>query len=103
MLWITSIILGDGNFTITKTDRIFSAISIDQAHKQNDACIKGYGGAVGLSDNPNAYRHWMVAGPEVARVVEEFHNEQQHLPYNASKHHDQAQSVQTAFAKDVLA
>ena len=28
-------------------------------------------------------------------------NEQQHLACNASKHHDQMQSVQTAFAKDV--
>ena len=60
----------DGNFTITKTDRVFSAIFIDQAHEQNNACIKGDGGAVGLADNPNAFRRWMVAGPEVARVVE---------------------------------
>lgn len=47
---------------------VFSSIPIDQAHEQNNACIKGDGGAVGLTDNPSALRRWMVAGPEVARV-----------------------------------
>ena len=53
----------DGNFTIQKTNRVFSAIPIDQAHEQNNGYIKGDGGAVGLTDNPNALRHWMIAGP----------------------------------------
>ena len=30
---------------------------------------KGDGGAVGLPENPSALRCWMVAGPEIARVV----------------------------------
>ena len=91
----------DGNFTITKTNRVFSAIRIDQAHEQSNVFIKGDGGAVGLTDNPDAFRRWMVAGPDVAMVIEEFHNEQQHLAGKANKHHDQIRSVQTAFAKDV--
>lgn len=62
----------DGHFTVQKTKRVFSAIPIDQAHEQNNACVKGDGGAVGLTDNPGALRRWMVAGPEVARVIGEF-------------------------------
>jgi len=58
----------EGSFTVQKTKKIFSSIPIDQAHEQNNACIKGDGGAVGLTDNPAAFRHWMIAGPEVARV-----------------------------------
>lgn len=61
-----------GNFTVRKTNRPFSAIPIDQAHKQNNAAIKGDGGAIGLTDNPSALQRWMVAGPEVARLIEEF-------------------------------
>ena len=43
-----------GNFTIQKTNRVFSAIPIDQAHEQNNACSKRDGGAVGLKDNHSA-------------------------------------------------
>ena len=40
----------EGHFTVQKTHRVFSSIQSDQAHKQNNACIKGDGGAVGLTD-----------------------------------------------------
>ena len=45
----------------------------------------------------------MVAGPEVARVVEEFHNELYQCGGGrvSTDHHDQTPSVQAAFAKDV--
>ncbi len=35
-----------GNFTVKKLKRAFSAIVIDQAHEQNNASVKGDGGAV---------------------------------------------------------
>ena len=56
---------------IQKTKRVFSAIPIDQAHEQNYACIKSDGGMVGLTDNPNAVRQWMVAGLEVAAFMKD--------------------------------
>ena len=43
-----------GNLTIQKTNRVFSAIPIDQAHEQNNACSKRGGEAVGFTDNPSA-------------------------------------------------
>ena len=55
-----------------KTGRAFSAMAIDQAHEQNNAAVKGDGGAVGLTENPAALQRWMVSGPEMARVIEEF-------------------------------
>jgi len=45
-----------GNFTIQKTSRQFSAIPIDQAHEQNNAAIKGDGGAVGVITKSTALR-----------------------------------------------
>ena len=47
-------------------------MAIDQAHKQNNALVKGDGGAVGLTENPKALLRWMVAGPETARVIQQF-------------------------------
>ena len=43
-----------GNFTVKKTGRAFS---IDQAHEQNNACVKDDGGAVGLTQNPQALQY----------------------------------------------
>ena len=55
-----------GSFVVHKTKRPFSAIALDHAHEQENASIKGDGGAVGLTENPAALRRWMVCGPEVA-------------------------------------
>ena len=43
-----------GNVTVNKTGKTgctISNIAIDQAHKENNACVKGDGGAVGLTQN----------------------------------------------------
>ena len=57
-----------GNFTVRKTDSKFSNIAIDQAHEQNNAIVKGDGGAIGLTEDPAALRRWMVAGPKISRL-----------------------------------
>ncbi|KAJ8351860.1 hypothetical protein SKAU_G00233360 [Synaphobranchus kaupii] len=91
-----------GNFTIQKTNRVFSAIPIDQAHAQNNACIKSDGGVVGLTDNPSGLRRWMVACPEVATLIEDFEDAHQLMVRrDVVLHHDQTASVQKAFRKDV--
>ena len=95
---------GAGNFTVRKTKNVFSSISTDQAHEQNNALIKGDGGAAGLTDNPSALLRWMIAGPEVARAIEEFRDGHQHWGRREdTRHHDQTPSVQTSFTKDVRA
>jgi len=82
---------------------LFSSFLIDQAHEQNNACIKGDGGAVVLTDNLSALCRWMVAGPEIARVLEEFQDQNQHRRWQTAdtRHHDQTPSVQASFVKDV--
>ncbi|KAG0712597.1 hypothetical protein GWK47_018171 [Chionoecetes opilio] len=92
----------NGHFTVQKTKRIFSAIPIDQGHEQNNAYVKGDGGAIGLTDNPTALRRWMVAGPEVARVIVEFEDFNLH-PHDQeeTRHHEETPSVQNTFARDV--
>ena len=47
-------------------------MAIDESHEQNNACVKGDGGAVGLTENPSALLRWMVSGPEMARIIGEF-------------------------------
>ena len=78
-----------GNFTVRKSGRAFSAIAIDQAHEQNNAYVKGDGGAVGLTENPAALCRWMASGPEMARLIEEFDCSFQSRQDTDFHHHDQ--------------
>ena len=43
---------------------------LDCTHEQLNAGVKGVGGAVGLRENPVALERWMVADPELARMIE---------------------------------
>ena len=61
-----------GHFTVKKTSHEFSNLAIDQAHDQNNAVVKDDGGAVGLTECPTALQRWMVSGPEMARVINDF-------------------------------
>ena len=92
-----------GGFVVRKTKRPFSAIAIDHAHEQNNKVVKGDGGAVGLLQNPKALLRWMVAGPELARVIEEFHinclDRSTVTTDTCLKHHEHTESGQVTFAK----
>ncbi len=79
-----------GNFTVQKTKRLFSSMAIDQAHEQNNAAVKGDGGAVGLLQSPEALRRWMVAGPEIARLIAEFEATMDGKCVTDTRHHEQS-------------
>ena len=61
-----------GYFVVHKTTKLFSAIAFDHVHEQENANVKGEGGAVGLTENPSALRRWIVAGSELSRMIQEF-------------------------------
>ncbi len=90
-------------WVLQKTQNCFSCMPLDQAHEQNNKLVKDSGGAVGLTENPIAFRRWMVGGPEQARLLKEFErqlsgytDEEGNLP-----HHEQYASVQELFKKHV--
>ena len=90
----------EGCFTVHKTSRRFSFIALDHAHVQVNAEVKGDGGVVGLTENPTALRRWMVAGPEIARMIQEFEGD--NSTTDEYDHHEQKKGIQNAFAKDVV-
>ena len=75
-------------------------IALDQNHEQESRSNQRRRGAVGLAENLVALRCWMVAGPEVARVVKEKTYTEISIK-NKNIHHEQVPCVQTTFAKDV--
>ena len=93
-----------GNFVVHKSRREFSALAIDQAPEQNNAVIKGDGGAIGLTEDPGALRRWMVAGPEVSRLVAGYEAVSGVKDATtSSRHHAQTLSTQRSFLQNVEA
>ena len=90
-----------GHFTSKKTSRTFSAIAEDQAHEQNNKLIKIEGGAIGILDNHASLMKWMVGGPEIARVVSSFNNEEDKDQEDLF-HHEDTDSHEKRFRKNVL-
>lgn len=46
----------EGDWVLSKSGNEFSAIPFDQAHEQENKVVKSSGGAVGLTENPTAFR-----------------------------------------------
>ena len=67
-------------------------------HMSNTMYQGWWGGAVGLMDNPSALGCWMVAGPEVVRLIKEF-EANVHPNSREIRHHDTTPSTQKAFSK----
>ncbi len=47
-------------------------MAIEQAHEQNNATLKGDGGAIGLIQNESALWKWTLAGTEMTILVNQF-------------------------------
>jgi len=92
-----------GCFVVRKTIHKYSAISLDQAHEQNNAVVKGTGGAVGLLTDPAALRRWMISGPEISRMVDDFENMIIRKSDGSDKHHEQYASFQQRELTEVQA
>ena len=72
-------------------------MAIDQAHEQNNAEIKGDGCAIGLTEDPAALRRWMVAGPEVSRLLAAYEAMSSSIDTRIDRrHHEATVGAQTA-------
>lgn len=97
-----------GHFVVQKSHRAFSSIPIDQAHEQNNKVVKGDGGAIGLTENSCQLLRWMVCGPEVSRLINEFKSSEELTKKRQSdgpdlRHHEQMSGAQATFQKQVKA
>ena len=61
-----------GNFVVRKSAKKFSLIAKDQVHGPNNKSLQADGGASGLYESHEALILFMLAGPDCARIVEEF-------------------------------
>ena len=57
--------------------------------------------AIGLTETEDALRRWMVGGPEVVRILQEFETSFGNDDESSTPHHDESPSRQKAFISDV--
>lgn len=87
----------------SKTYNKLCTIPLDRVREQVNKIVKGSGGAVGLTENPNAFRRWILSGPEIARLLKEF--EEEYFPEDDTNdprnfhHHEQSLSTQKTCLK----
>ena len=91
----------NGHFAVHKTERMFSAIAIDQAHEQYNKVVKGDGGAVGLTEDPSALRRLMVSGSEISRLIEQFEYDDPVSVRADFRHHEETEAHQHSFLANV--
>lgn len=77
-----------------KTNHKFSVLSLDQAHEQNNAAVKGVSGTVGLFTDAAALRRWLVSGPQINHMVDELECLVSRKSGGTDKHHEQYSSFQ---------
>lgn len=90
-----------GNFVLQKSHHKFSSLAQDQVHEQLNPMVKGDGGAIGLTENEAVLKRWMVAGPEVARLLTEYEDKHSAKQEPSDRHHEQIPSIQKKFFKNV--
>ena len=74
-----------GNLVVQNSRRKFILMAKDQAHEYSNKILQTKGGAAGLYENHEALMLFMLAGPDCARMVEEF--EAIHDPSPSSTEH----------------
>ena len=83
-----------------KSNRNFSRIATDQNHEKINAKIKRVGGAMGLTENETALQRWLICGPEISRLLNEFESINEGVNH-VWEHHEFPDPVQSIFHKEV--
>ena len=89
---------------IRSSEKNFSSISVDQAHNENNKHVKGQGGIIGLTAIESTLNRWIVSGPEIAEMIQQFKESSKPTSEdgaNEMKHHEEGEAFQEQFKLDV--
>ena len=81
-----------GFFAVSRSNRKFSRMGIDQAHKQNNKIVKVDGGAIEILDDEAALLKWAVAGPIISKMIEDVN-------CDTEGHHEDTAKLEADFQK----
>ncbi|KAF5272428.1 hypothetical protein FQA39_LY07896 [Lamprigera yunnana] len=90
-----------GNFVAMKTKRAFSAIVLDQNHEQVNACLKGDGGIIGLTERSDSLLKWLLVTPELAANIARFEEAGFLTHVDVFGHHSDKKSFINLYRRDL--
>ncbi|KAJ1526893.1 hypothetical protein ONE63_008445 [Megalurothrips usitatus] len=90
----------EGKFVVQKTSRAFSCIAQDHAHEQLNAVLKGDAGIIGILSNDDSFRRFLMAAPEIIKIIEGFEAKMLPQEVKCQKHNSESLSAQTIFETD---
>ena len=61
-----------GKFVVKNSKHSFSTVAFDHPHQQNNASMEGDCDTLALTTNHAALCRWMVPGPKMASLIQEF-------------------------------
>ena len=85
-----------GNFPVNKNARVFRGMGVDQAHEQNNKCVKIDEGAICILDNERALLEWSLKGPLLAEMLDT-------PSVTDTKHHEDTPTYEENFRRNKLA
>ena len=93
----------NGNFVVNRSTRRFSSIAVDQGHEQLNKMLKGTGGEIGLTHDPESHIKWSLYGPILNHLITEFEDDSGNTNEHDSGvfHHDEGRKRQYDFSGDV--
>lgn len=65
-----------------------------------NAKVKGVGGAINLTENESSLPRWLICGPEIARILDEFEGTLNPTSNEVQGQHNSTISSQSSFQKD---
>ena len=83
-----------------KTNRKFSRIGLNHNHEQLNAKVKSVSGVISLTEHESAIRRWLIAGPQIARLLEEYEDNEAEI-LAVRENHDSSRATQRKFKQDV--
>ena len=94
-----------GYFTFQKSDREFSLMGLDQVHEQNNAVMKGIGGATPSLNkvDESSLARWGLCIHELASIINEYESDDtdKNFKIEALHHHEDTAAFQKRFTRDV--
>ena len=86
-------------WVVQNTMHTFSSITIDQAHEQESAKVKGNGGIVGRIESPPALKQRLISDPEKSRILTDCAQTLFDKVKEDFMHHEEGSTYQTTFGK----
>ena len=66
-------ILNDGNFSVNKSNIVYTALGADHALEQANKTMKIHGGVKGIANNQVSLDQYFIIAPEIFSIIEKFY------------------------------